>query len=86
MLNKDLKTESVPEKYQGESGNNPVVNYMKNLCYIVHKWGLWIIIAMSFGAWIGITVSTKFYNEKMKECIKLQGMVFKDQVYNITPK
>jgi hypothetical protein len=69
-----------------QDSKNPVVNYVKNLCYITHRWGLWILIAMSVGAWIGITVSKTFYTQKMSDCIKLQGMVFKDQVYTITPK
>lgn len=65
---------------------NPVYRYLSNAWYIAHKWGLWILIAMACGAWIGISVSRSFYVAKMDEVLMVGGMVHKGKVYTVTPK
>lgn len=59
---------------------------LKHAADLFHKWGMWAILFIAIGVYGGVTVSKGYYNSKMEECIKLQGLVFKDKIYNVTPK
>jgi len=51
-----------------------------------HKFGLWVTLFLLLGTWIGISVSKKYYSEKMEEVILVGGMAHKGIVYQITKK
>lgn len=62
------------------------INILKEGWNAFHKWGMWAIIMILIGVWAGVTASKIYYNNKMDDCIKVQGIVFKEKVYSIIPK
>ena len=59
---------------------------LQNAWNTFNKYFVYILIAILLGIYIGVTVSKTYFNDKMEDCIKIQGLVFKNQVYSITLK
>jgi hypothetical protein len=51
-----------------------------------HNYFVYVLIALAMGSYIGIKVSGKFYADKMKDCILVQGLVFDGKPYTVMPK
>ena len=51
-----------------------------------HRYALYVIIALAVGAYGGIKGSKVFYNQKLKDCVRIGGMIVEDQVYQIIKK
>jgi hypothetical protein len=59
---------------------------VKKMLNTFHKYFVYILVAVLIGIYVGVTVSKVYFNDKMEDCIKIQGMVFKNNVYTILPK
>lgn len=51
-----------------------------------HRYFVYILIAILFGIYIGVSVSKVFYSNKIQENIQIGGMVYKEKIYTITLK
>jgi prolipoprotein diacylglyceryltransferase len=56
-----------------------------SVCSLQH-YGLIIVIAITFGVWLGITLSHNFHAQKMEDVIATEAMVYKGKVYTVTLK
>jgi len=81
-----LKHEIVPDKNVEMFNKQKLFNSLKHGWDTFHKYFVYILIAVLLGIYIGITVSKTYFNDKMEDSIKIQGFVFKNQIYSITPK
>jgi hypothetical protein len=69
--------------YPSVKGEEPLD---KNVQDTFHRYFVYILIAMLIGVYVGVTASKIFFSNKMEDAVKVQGMVFKDKIYTITPK
>lgn len=53
---------------------------------IFHKFGLWTMVAILCGIYIGIKGANLYYKDKMDDCIKVGGFVYKEKVYSVLAK
>lgn len=91
MVNKDVKNESIVEKYQEDANverraSFKIPSFVSEACNAFHKFGMWLTIAMAIGIYIGVIATGKFYTTKMDECVAIGGMIHKTKVYTLTPK
>jgi NAD/NADP transhydrogenase beta subunit len=82
---KDTIIKSVETQEKSQSQNLFKGIFMK-FVDAFHKFGLWILIAIALGIYIGITVARGYYVTKMNECIKIGGFLHQEKVYTVTPR
>lgn len=49
----------------------------------VQKGGLWIIIVLLIGVWIGLKGSESIYKQRINDAVKLGGMIHEGSVYDV---
>jgi hypothetical protein len=81
---KDTKESTVATYGKSEPGKlkGIIFKFIEGL----HKFGLYILIAVAVGIYIGITVARGYYTTKMDEIIKVGGFLHSEKVYTIAPK
>jgi len=73
--------------FTGEIESKPKLKLMiNNLLNNFHKFGLWVTLFLLLGCWIGISVSKKYYTDKMDEITTVGAFLHKSQVYQIIKK
>jgi len=86
MINKDLK-DNIPEQTKmSPEDKSRLINLFKTGWDALHRYFLYVIIAIVIGIYIGISASRIYFDSKMTDATKIGGMVFREKVYIIQLK
>jgi hypothetical protein len=74
------------EYIETETKTQPIKNILNGVSAAFHKFGLWILVSIAIGIYVGISACKTFYVAKLDDVVKVGGMVHKEKVYGVTPK
>lgn len=59
---------------------------LSDIFNMIHKFGMWFLIACALGIYVGVSTTKSHYSNKMKESIEVGAFFLDGKVYIITPK
>lgn len=62
---------------------NKIKEILHQISIKFQKAGFWVLFLILIGVAIGANITTKIYNYRSQEAVKLQGMIIDNKVYDL---